>query len=288
MNASRLLITTPVALGDKYCYLWPAQSTRQQQQQQQSAESWAATKARIKQHCCCYCCCPRPPARPSPSLFPPSLQRSRLEIAFLHGVENCKKWKKIDSFLHTNMMAITTTRSGNNNITATTTTTDRKREGEREREETTERNWRDDRQSESVILGPTSCPRKYFKNFIICPYYPSCCPLKIIPRLNQAKAQKWFLVAALWGQQPKAQKWYFTRCALWGQQSNQCSEFFSKEICFLPNICSKWFDSLPKCFFPPKYLIFCPNNWSKVFYSVPKWVILGGQHPIILDGVHFF
>jgi hypothetical protein len=72
------------------------------------------------------------------------------------------------------MMAVTTTRSGNNNITATTTTTDRERE--RERKETTERNGRDDRQRESVILGPTSCPRKYVFIFIICPYYPSCCP----------------------------------------------------------------------------------------------------------------
>ncbi len=203
MNASRLLITTPVALGDKNCYLWPAQSTRQQQQQQQSAGSWAATKARIKQHCCCYCCCPRPPARPSPSPFPPSLLRSRLEIAFLHGIENCKNWKKIDSELHTNMMAVTTTRSGNNNITATTTTTDRERE--RERRETTERNGSDDRRRERVILGPTSCPRKYVIIFIICPYYPSFCPFKNkIPRLNQAKAQKWFFYSLpFWANNPK-------------------------------------------------------------------------------------
>jgi hypothetical protein len=74
------------------------------------------------------------------------------------------------------MMAVTTSRSGNNNITATTTTTDRERERERRErrrqcatEETTDKR-------ERVILGPTSCPRKYIFIFIICPYYPSCCP----------------------------------------------------------------------------------------------------------------
>ncbi len=192
MNASRLLITTPVALGDKNCCLWPAQSTRQQRRRQHSAESWVATKARINQHRCCCCRRPRPPACPGPSPFPPaSLLRSRLEIAFLLGIENCKDWKKIDSVLCTNMMAVTRRRSGNDNISTTTTTTDRERKREREREETTKHDRRDDGRRESVILGSTSCPRKYVFIFNICPYYPSFCPF-LFSQVEPSQSSKVF------------------------------------------------------------------------------------------------
>ncbi len=47
---------------------------------------------------------------------------------------------------------------------------------EREREEMTKHDGRDNGRRESVILGSTSCPRKYVLIFNICPYYPSFCP----------------------------------------------------------------------------------------------------------------
>lgn len=265
MNASRLLITTPVALGDKNCYLWPAQSTRQQQQQQQSAGSWAATKARIKQHCCCYCCCRRPPARPSPSPFPPSLIRSRLEIAFLHGIENCKNWKKIDSVLHTNMMAVTTTRSGNNNITATTTTTDREREREREkgddRAQWKRRQTKRARDSRANLLPAKIC--YYFHHL---PILPILLPIKkTFPGWTKPKLKSDFLLAALVGQQPKAQKWSFTRCPV--VPTTQCSENFLEcpEKYFISVIFICPYHNCPDLFvFPPT------PKLKKIFYSLPQ------------------
>jgi hypothetical protein len=133
------------------------------------------------------------------------------------------------------------------------------RERHRKREETTKHDGRDDGRRESVILGSTSCSRKYVFIFNICPYYPSFCPF-LFSQVEPNQSSKMF---------------FYSRCLV--VPTTQCSKKILKclEKCLISVVFICPYHNRPHLFLSPapklkKYFYFLPIFLLKGNYSLPK------------------